>query len=51
VVDDAQLAFMAVSADAMDDARKAVASLMERFATDDGMRRFPLAFQIATAAL
>jgi SAM-dependent methyltransferase len=51
VVDDVQLAFMGVSADAMDYARKAVASLMECFATDDGMRRFPLAFQIATAAL
>ena len=51
VVDDAQLVFMGVSADAMHDARKAVASLMERFATDDGMRRFPLAFQIITARL
>lgn len=49
VVDDAQLAFMGVGADAMDDARKAVASKMERFATGDGMRRFPLAFQIVTA--
>jgi SAM-dependent methyltransferase len=51
VVDDAQLAFMGVSVDAMDGARKAVASKMEGFATDDGMRRFPLAFQIATARL
>ena len=51
VIDDVQLAFMGVGADAMDDAHKAVASLMERFATDDGMRRFPLAFQIVTARL
>jgi SAM-dependent methyltransferase len=51
VVDDAQLVFMGVSAGAMDDARRAVASLMEQFATDDGMRRFPLAFQIITARL
>jgi hypothetical protein len=42
---------MGVRADAMDDARGAVKSLMERFATDDGMRRFPLAFQIFTARL
>jgi hypothetical protein len=35
----------------MDDARKTVASLMERFAADDGMRRFPLAFQLITARL
>jgi hypothetical protein len=49
VVDDAQLAFMGVSADAMEDARRTVAALMERFATADGMRRFPLAFQIVTA--
>jgi SAM-dependent methyltransferase len=51
VVDDAQLVFMGVGTDAIDDARKAVASLMERFATDDGMRRFPLAFQIVNARL
>jgi hypothetical protein len=51
VVDDAQLSFMGVSDDAMDDARKAVASLMERFATGTGTGRFPLAFQIATARL
>jgi len=51
VVDDAQLAFMGVSADAMDAARKAVVQRMELFATDDGMRRFPLAFQIVTAHL
>jgi SAM-dependent methyltransferase len=49
VVDDAQLAFMGVSDGAMADARNAVASLMARFATDGGMRRFPLAFQIVTA--
>jgi SAM-dependent methyltransferase len=48
-IDDAQLVFMGVDADAMDDARRAVASQMERFATSDGMRRFPLAFQIVTA--
>jgi len=51
VVDDAQLAFMGVSPDDMDDARKAVASKMERFATGDGMRRLPLAFQIVTSRL
>ena len=51
VFDDGQLVFMGVRTDAMDDARKAVASLMERFAADDGMRRFPLAFQIITARL
>jgi SAM-dependent methyltransferase len=51
VVDDAQLAFMGVSADAMDDARGAVAALMGRFVTDGGLHRFPLAFQIVTARL
>ncbi|MHB8329671.1 MAG: class I SAM-dependent methyltransferase [Acidimicrobiales bacterium] len=49
VVDDAQLSFMGVSDEALDDARNAVASMMERFATGAGMRRFPLAFQIVTA--
>jgi hypothetical protein len=49
VIDDAQLAFVGVGADAMDDARRAVTTQMERFATNDGMRRFPLAFQIVTA--
>ncbi|MDQ2754506.1 MAG: class I SAM-dependent methyltransferase [Actinomycetota bacterium] len=49
VVDDAQLAFMGVSAEAMGDARSAVASMMEQFATRDGLHRFPLAFQIVTA--
>jgi SAM-dependent methyltransferase len=48
-VDDGQLASMGVGAHAMDDARKAVASLMGRFATGDGTYRFPLAFQIVTA--
>jgi SAM-dependent methyltransferase len=51
VVDDAQLVFMGVRPDAMDDARQAVAALMERFATNEGMRRFPLALQIFTAHL
>jgi hypothetical protein len=46
---DAQLASMGVGDDAMDDARKAVASLMEQFATGGGMRRLPLAFHIVTA--
>jgi hypothetical protein len=36
VTDDAQLAFMGVGADMMDDARQAVASQLGRFATDDG---------------
>lgn len=49
VVDDAQLSFMGVSDDAMDDARSAVASMMGRFATGDELCRFPLAFQIVTA--
>jgi len=49
VIDDAQLAFMGVSDEAMDDARAAVAALMAGFATDEGTRRFPLSFQIVTA--
>jgi hypothetical protein len=49
VVDDAQLRFMGVSDDAMDDARSAVASMMGRFSTGDELCRFPLAFQIVTA--
>ena len=49
VVDDAQLTFMGVDADSLDDARKAVALRMDAFATDNAMRRFPLAFQIVTA--
>jgi SAM-dependent methyltransferase len=48
-VDDGQLAFMGVRPDAMDEARHAVASQMERFAVEGGMHRFPLAFQIVTA--
>jgi SAM-dependent methyltransferase len=48
-VDDAQLVFMGVTADAMNDARKAVTSEMKRFATGGGMYRFPLAFQVVTA--
>jgi SAM-dependent methyltransferase len=51
VVDDAQLVFMGVRTEVMHDARKAVASLMEVFAADDGTCRFPLAFQIVTARL
>ena len=49
VVDDAQLAFMGVSAEAMGDARVAVASTLARFAIDGELHRFPLAFQIVTA--
>jgi SAM-dependent methyltransferase len=49
VVDDGQLVFMGVDADAMDDARSAVAALMDRFAIGGEMHRFPLAFQVATA--
>jgi hypothetical protein len=49
VVDEAQLAFMGVSPDDMADAWKAVATTTDRFATEDGMHRFPLAFQIVTA--
>ncbi|MGO8860571.1 MAG: class I SAM-dependent methyltransferase [Acidimicrobiales bacterium] len=48
-VNDAQLTFMGVNAQAMDDARQAVMSLMGRFANDEGTYRFPLAFQIVTA--
>jgi SAM-dependent methyltransferase len=48
VVDDGQLAFMGIRVDEMDNARNAV-TMMERFATDGGMCRFPLAFQIVTA--
>ncbi len=51
VVDDAQLAIMGVSADAMDDARRAVASKMESFATDAEMLRIPLAYQVVTSRL
>lgn len=49
VIDDAQLGFMGVSGDAMEGARGAIASEMERFAVNDGVYSFPLAFQIVTA--
>ena len=51
VVDDARLEFMGVPAKAMDQARAAVASLMQRFAISEDLRRFPLAFQITTGIL
>jgi SAM-dependent methyltransferase len=51
VVDDAQLRFMGVGVDRMDEARQAVEALMTRFATPDGMRRLPLAYQIVTARI
>lgn len=51
VVDDAQLRVMGVGADHMEDARRAVDALMARFATPDGMRRLPLAYQIVTARI
>jgi hypothetical protein len=50
VVDDAQLRFMGVAADPMPDARAAVATLMAGFDIGVGQHRFPLAFQIFTAA-
>jgi SAM-dependent methyltransferase len=49
VVDDAQLAFLGVAPEDMAGARNAVASLMEQFAIDDSVRRFPLAFQLVRA--
>jgi len=49
VVDDAQLAFMGVTPETMDDARTAVASMMERFRIAEDRHRFPLAYQIVTA--
>ena len=51
VVDDAQLRVMGVGADHMEEARQAVDSLMARFATPEGKRRFPLAYQIVTARI
>jgi SAM-dependent methyltransferase len=51
VVDEAQLAFLGVSAEAMHDARAAVVSMMATFAAEGDLRRFPLAFQIVTARL
>jgi SAM-dependent methyltransferase len=49
VTDDAYLRSMGVAVHDMADARKAVDSLMARFATDAGTYRFPLAFQIVSA--
>ena len=51
VIDDAQLRFLGVTADHMGAARDAVNSQMARFATAEGTRRFPLAFQIVTARI
>jgi SAM-dependent methyltransferase len=51
VIDDAQLRFLGVTADHMDAARDAVSSQMARFATAEGRRRFPLAFQIVSARI
>lgn len=51
VVDDAQLRFMGVGADHFEEARRAVDALMARFATPEGTRRFPLAYQIVTARI
>jgi SAM-dependent methyltransferase len=51
VVDDAQLRVMGVGADHMEEARQAVDSLMARFATPEGTRRLPLAYQIVTARM
>jgi SAM-dependent methyltransferase len=51
VVDDAQLRVMGVGADHMNEARQAVDSFMARFATPEGLRRFPLAYQIVSARL
>ena len=51
MVDDAQLRFMGVGVDHMEEARQAVEALMARFATPDGMRRLPLAYQIVTARI
>ena len=49
VVDDAQLAFMGVTPETMDGARRAVASMLERFRGAEDRYRFPLAYQIVTA--
>jgi SAM-dependent methyltransferase len=49
VSDDARLALMGVSPEDMDDARGAVASMIEPFRLADGRCRFPIAYQIVTA--
>lgn len=51
LMDDAQLTFLGVSADAIEAARSAVAAALERFRSGNDRRRFPLAFQIVTARL
>jgi SAM-dependent methyltransferase len=49
ISDDARLALMGVTPGDMDDARRAVASMIEPFRLADGRYRFPLAYQIVTA--
>ena len=50
VVDDAQLRFIGVAPERMDEARAAVDAHMAQFRLPSGLNRFPLAFQIVTAA-
>ena len=49
VVDDAQLRFIGIAPDRMDEARTAVGRHMAQFRLPSGLNRFPLAFQIVTA--
>jgi SAM-dependent methyltransferase len=50
VVDEAQLAFMGVSADKLEAAQTAVDDYMRQFALDSELSRFALAFQVFQAA-
>ena len=49
VVDDAQLRFIGIAPERMDEARAAVDAHMLQFRLPSGLNRFPLAFQIVTA--
>jgi SAM-dependent methyltransferase len=49
VLDDAQLVFMGVPADRMEQARAAADRHFDQFRADSGLCRFPLAYQIVTA--
>jgi hypothetical protein len=46
---DARRRFLGVSAEALDEARRAVDALMRRFEIDGGRRQFTLAYQTVTA--
>lgn len=51
VLDDAQLAFMGVPPDRMEEARAAADRHFHQFRVDSGLCRFPLAYQIVTAEI